>query len=194
LVVYYKHFCSQNCLYLVTHDQLISKNNLTFLVMNMNTHRRLPSLLISIFIFSFSSMAQNETFDLMTFTPPSGWSKNLNSDVLMYAAPQNDSIYCLISIYKSTEGTGNISDDFLNSWNALAATRLNITEKPQSEKSPASDGWENQTGSASFSLHGSLSVAILTTISGYKKMMKWQLLRRMEIKNIKRMDLSFLPS
>jgi hypothetical protein len=140
--------------------------------MNKRTLIHFFSLSVIIFIGSLNLVAQKETFDLITFTPPPGWKKTLNSDVLMYSAPENDSgSYCLITIYKSINGSGNITSDFTDSWNTLAATRLNISEKPQSEKGEPENGWTSQTGSASFSLQGAHAAAILTTMSGYDKMM-----------------------
>jgi hypothetical protein len=147
-------------------------NILTLSVMKKRTLRNLSSLFIAVFIGSLSLVAQKENFDLLTFTPPSGWNKTLNSDVLMYSSPENDSgAYCLITIYKSINGSGHIAEDFSSSWNTLAATRLNIAEKPQSGKGEPENGWESQTGSASFTLQGATALAVLTTMSGSNKMM-----------------------
>jgi hypothetical protein len=138
--------------------------------------RKLVSLIFALFfvivINPSDVLAQKETFDLLTFTPPAGWTKTLKSDVVMFMSPEkNTGAFCLISIYKSIDGTGNLSTDFSSSWNNLAATRLNITEQPKAEKGESENGWDSQSGSASFNLQGITSVAILTTMSGYSKVM-----------------------
>jgi hypothetical protein len=137
-------------------------------------NKKLPHFFLAVSLITAINLtdlfAQKETFDLVSFTAPAGWTKTLKSDVVMFTSPEkNTGTFCLISIYKNTDGTGDLSSDFLNSWNNLAATKLNITEKPKAEKGESENGWDSQSGSASFNLQGVTSVAILTTLSGYKK-------------------------
>ncbi|MCY7291873.1 MAG: hypothetical protein LH615_06790, partial [Ferruginibacter sp.] len=53
-----------------------------------------------------NTFAQNETFDLTTFTPPKGWDKKEGKDAIQLSKHDEKSdSYCLITLYKSTPGT-----------------------------------------------------------------------------------------
>jgi hypothetical protein len=129
------------------------------------------AIYLLLILCSSSLLAQQEKFDLLSFSPPPGWARTLNNDVAMYSSSNEGSgAFCLISIYKSLDGSGDISTDFTNSWNTLAATRLSIADKPKAEKGESENGWDSQSGSASFTMQGSPCVAVLTTLSGYNRM------------------------
>lgn len=127
-------------------------------------HRVFLSLIFNLIVSA--AFSQKESFDLISFTPPAGWNKTPNGDVLMFSAPdKSDGSFCLISIYKSTPGTGNVNTDFSNAWNEVGVNRLKISAAPQMENVTAEGSWSNISGSASFKLDTIPSVAVLMTMS-----------------------------
>ena len=57
--------------------------------------------------------AQKETFDLVTFTPPKVWKKQLAESAIQFS--QEDAAkgtYCLITLYKAVPGTANSKELF----------------------------------------------------------------------------------
>src|SRR6187401_2616721 len=74
-------------------------------------------------------LAQTETFDLITFTPPKGWTKEEKQNVIVYTTiNEKDKTWCQIGVYKSTASKGNIDDDLKSEWNEVAAKQYSITE------------------------------------------------------------------
>ena len=120
----------------------------------------------------FSSAAQKVNYDFASFTPPAGWIKNEQDGVLMYTTPKNNKgTYCLLAIYKSVAGTGDLSADFNTAWNTLVAEKLNVKEQAAVEKGEPENGWDSETGTASFTSEGTSSTVILTNLTGLNNSM-----------------------
>lgn len=125
-------------------------------------------LLICLFSAGVFCHGQTSTYDLASFTAPKGWSKTMNTGVVLYNSPKNDKGgFCLISIYQHMHGTGDLTKDFNKAWQELIASRLSVTAKPSIDKGEPDNGWNNLTGTASFTQQGANMMAILTTMSGY---------------------------
>jgi hypothetical protein len=130
---------------------------------------------ISFFFFLFSislatAFAQKETFDLITFTPPNGWEKEVMENVIGYSKVDNTkNSWCRISIYKSVESKANIDQDFESEWQDLIASTYNISESPRVNEVTKADGWQIKSGGGDFSFNNKNAMALLTTIAGYGK-------------------------
>lgn len=112
------------------------------------------------------SVAQKETFDIVTCIAPKGWKKELAKDAMNFTTiNEKKKSWCKISVYKNVPSKGNIGTDFDSKWEAIA--------KPLGANSPQlSDvidtaGWKMKNGAASFQFNNSNAVASLTTFSGY---------------------------
>jgi hypothetical protein len=58
-------------------------------------------------LLSQYSVAQTETFDMVTYTPPKDWKKDIKQGVVIYTNVNNvTGSYCVIAIYAGTPGTG----------------------------------------------------------------------------------------
>ncbi len=128
-------------------------------------------LFISLLSFQVLLFAQQTNYDLANFIAPKGWKKADNNGVLIFNASKPTGQFCIISIYKSVDGTGSLIADFESAWKELVADRLGIKDPPSTEKSEPENGWESETGSASFTQNGATALALLTTMSGYNKAM-----------------------
>lgn len=125
------------------------------------------SLLIS---FSITSFAQKQTFDLVTFTPPKGWTKEEKQNVIVYSKVDNkNKTWCQIGVYKSTASKGNIEADLQSEWNEMAVKQFNITDPMQATETQEADGWKIKTGSGKFTFNNKPSAVLLTTFSGYNR-------------------------
>jgi hypothetical protein len=123
-------------------------------------------LLIS---WSVAGFAQQETFDLITYTIPVGWKKNSHTDhVISYAATNNQKgTYCQIGIYKSTNSKGSLQADFESEWQELVVKAYHPTQKPELVPRASENGWDAQGGAAPFEFSGGQSAAMLVTMTGY---------------------------
>lgn len=128
------------------------------------------SILLTLLLLGNLLLAQpSETFDLVTFTPPSGWKKNdTNKNVISYSITNNATgTYCQVGIYRSTTSKGSLKADFESEWQSIIADFYKPTAKPELVPAASENGWDAQGGVAPFMFNGAQSVAMLITMSGY---------------------------
>ena len=123
-------------------------------------------LSIALFILSTTSLlAQKETFDLATYTIPTGWKKtSTTKNVVSYLVTNNQKgTYCQIGVYASTTSKGNLQADFESEWQELIVKTYKPTTKPTLTPAGSENGWDTQGGAAPFEFNGAQSVAMLIT-------------------------------
>jgi hypothetical protein len=129
--------------------------------------------ILSLFIFIFStaiSFAQKESFDLISYTPPKGWKKEVTENIITYTIVDNkNNSWCRVSIVKSTSSKGNIDADFDSEWQGLVVKSYKITEAPKLNEVQETSGWKIKAGGGNFVFNNSTSMALLTTASGYNR-------------------------
>lgn len=138
----------------------------------------IPKSILLVFsgLFTLSvTLAQKQTFDIVTYTPPAGWKKEVKQNTLMYSAknPKKGS-WCQLVIYKNTTSKGSIEKDFESEWEQLAATPFKITAAPTTTDTVETDGWKIKAGSAPFKFNNADALTMLTTFSGYGAMVSVQ--------------------
>jgi hypothetical protein len=137
-----------------------------------------------LFLVAWPSLAQQkETFDLATYTVPTGWKKiNSNAEgVIGYAITNNISgTYCQLAIYKSMGTMGSSQLDFDTDWNDLVVNPYKVTAQPEAGPVADEDGWEAKSGVAPFDFSGGKSIAMLVTMSGYTTRMSIVILTNTE--------------
>ena len=122
---------------------------------------------------SISLLAQKETFDLATYTIPSGWKKTTNTDKLVgYTITNNQKgTYCQIGIYASTNSKGSLEADFESEWLELVVKTYKPATKPELVPKTFENGWDVQGGAAPFEYSGAQAVAMLVTASNKDRCM-----------------------
>jgi hypothetical protein len=108
-----------------------------------------------------SVVAQQQTFDLTTFTAPKGWKKQATETAIQFS--KEDAIkgtYCLITLYKAVPGTANSKENFDLAWVSIVKEMVTVATEPEMQ-SPANDkGWELQSGYVPFESDGSKGVVL----------------------------------
>jgi hypothetical protein len=114
--------------------------------------------------------AQKETFDIITYTPPAGWKKDVTGNIINYimTTKMNNS-WCQIGIVKSTISKGNIEKDFESEWQDLVVRNFKPADAPQLNEVHEADGWKIKEGVAKFKFNNADAMAMLTTISGFDR-------------------------
>jgi len=127
--------------------------------------------LLSFFCFIVTiAFAQKETFDLITYTPPTGWKKEATQNLISYTIVDNKKgVWCRIGIIKSTNSKGSIESDFESEWQDLIVKNYSPTEAPQLSEITESNGWRIKGGVTKFVFNKSNAIAMLTTMSGYSR-------------------------
>ncbi|MEK6528030.1 MAG: hypothetical protein AABZ36_04005, partial [Nitrospirota bacterium] len=69
----------------------------------------MKKLLLSLFIItSIASSAQQQSFDIIAYTPPKGWKKqSAESSLQLSNEDAATGRYCLITLYKAVPGTAD---------------------------------------------------------------------------------------
>ncbi len=129
-----------------------------------------------IFLLSFlcvcalASFSQKETFDLVSYSPPAGWSRDATETITSFTIMnKKNNGWCRINIVKSTVSKGNIEQDFESEWQNLIVKNYNPAETPQLSEIQDADGWKIKTGVAKFTFSNKDASAMLTTMSGFER-------------------------
>ena len=132
----------------------------------MKTVKIIICLIIS--AFSINCFAQNETFNLFTYTAPKGWTKEVKEGVVSYTfINKKDKSWCQMGIFKSTTSKGNLDEDFNNEWENLVVKQYQTTESPSGTDTSEAEGWNIKSGAGKFIFNNKEAAVILTTFSGF---------------------------
>jgi hypothetical protein len=116
------------------------------------------------------SFAQKETFDVITYTPPKNWKKEVTENITSYTIiNKKNNNWCRINIVKSTSSKGSIEQDFESEWQELVVKSYTPTEAPQANEVQEAEGWKTKTGAAKFTFNNTDAMALLTTATGYNR-------------------------
>lgn len=127
--------------------------------------KKIITLLLLLPLFA---MAQKETFDIITYTAPAGWTKQRRENLIVFSKTDKfKKTWGQLSLVKSTISKGSIESDFESEWNILAAQPYSITEAPQSTDIQEAEGWKIKTGIGKFTFNNGPAIAMVTTISGF---------------------------
>lgn len=128
-------------------------------------------LLYAFFSFyALASIAQKETFDLVTYTAPVNWQKEVTENIISYTSINNTTKnWCRINIVKSTASKGSIELDFESEWQELMVKNYKPTEPPQLNEVQEADGWKIKAGAGKFIFNNANAMATLTTMSGFNR-------------------------
>jgi len=91
-------------------------------------------VLLFFVIATTSVFAQQQTFDLITYSPPKGYTKNVEKTLVSYTITDSKkNTRCRIMVIKSTTSKGSIEANFENEWQDLIVKKLS-TNKYQKGK------------------------------------------------------------
>ncbi len=128
--------------------------------------RNLTFALLLLSVYPLFSQ-QRETFDIVSYAIPKGWKKETtNSGVTFTTTNNRTGDWCMITVYKSMNSSGNLTTDFDHEWNELVTKAYPNTEKP-TPVLVTQDGWSVQSGLGNFTWQSRQSVILLNVISGY---------------------------
>ncbi|MGZ8544893.1 MAG: hypothetical protein ACXWV0_06330, partial [Flavisolibacter sp.] len=125
---------------------------------------------ISCMVSAISVWGQKENFDLISFTPPQGWKKEVRETLVIYTSiDQVKRTWCQVAVVKSTISKGSVEQDFDSEWQELIIKNYNPPAAPQVNEVVESDGFKIKSGSAGFTFNNSDAYAILTSFSGHQR-------------------------
>jgi hypothetical protein len=129
---------------------------------------------IFLFLIALSQLTlmyaqKKETFDLFTFTAPTGWKKEIQKNLVTFTQTDNiQKTWCVIGIIKSTASSGSIDADLESEWKELVVKQYDADSMEASATQEA-DGWKIKAASGKFMHNKELAAVLLTTFSGYNR-------------------------
>jgi hypothetical protein len=119
-------------------------------------------------IFTLSSCAQQEKYDIASFTIPQAWKKEVvNGNLFISTVNNTDKSWCKIGFYKSITSKGTITQDFNNDWKSLVYDAMKANTEHPATVAGETDGWKKLTGESTFPFNGVVCFAYMTTYTGY---------------------------
>jgi hypothetical protein len=127
--------------------------------------KQLALLAISIACASVLS-AQQQTYDLLTFTPPKGWKKTTAENTLAFDTINKvRRTWSKVALWKSTTSKGSVQTDFESEWQELAVKPYQVSSTPLAVDTLTIDGWKVQSGLGKFVFNKDTATLALTTFS-----------------------------
>jgi len=114
-------------------------------------------------------MSQQQTFDLVIYKEPKGWTKNVQKNIITYTKiDEARKTWCVIGVVKSTTSKGSIEADLESEWNDLVLKQYQA-DSMQATETIEGEGWKVKSASGKFVMNESNNAVILTTFSGYNR-------------------------
>lgn len=116
------------------------------------------------------ALAQKETFDIATYTPPKNFTKELRQGLAVYSQVNSSSgEFCVIIMNPSVASTGDDQKDFKREWSALVATPHKVSANPTTQTLTTTDGWKAVVGVSPAKIDGVDLYMMLYVFSGFGK-------------------------
>lgn len=129
-------------------------------------------IILAVVISTIGVSAQRpEAFDIVTFTAPTGWQKEvIKSAVQLGVEDKSTGGMCLVTRYKAVPGGQDSAANFGASWETIVKELVNVKGEPQMQPKGNENGWIAESGLAGYESDGIKGVAALINISGGGKM------------------------
>jgi hypothetical protein len=127
---------------------------------------------VLILLSSSDLMAQKaETFDIISYTSPKGWQKEVSQNAVQLGGENSDGGSCLITIFKSVSGSDDSKVNFDAAWKTIVKDNLTLKSDVQIQPASNENGWMTEYGFAQYESDGKQGVVLLVTITGNSKML-----------------------
>lgn len=128
-------------------------------------------LLILLAGIPVAAMAQQQRFDISSFTPPKTWAKQTTESSVQFSKEDAaKGTYCIIMLLKAVPGTANSKENFDAAWETVVKEMVTVKDAPEMQPPASEDGWEAQSGYSTFTKDDINGIIMLVTSSGYGQM------------------------
>lgn len=124
------------------------------------------SFLIVFLFTQCSAKAQQQSFDIFTFTAPAKWTKSAKENSLLFSITNNtQSTWAQIDMLKRTASKGTPEADFQSEWQELVMKRYAVSGEPLAIDTQTYQGWKLYTGLGKFVFNKDTASVLLNTFS-----------------------------
>jgi hypothetical protein len=125
-----------------------------------------PLCLITALLLTLTLCAQKQTYDLFSFEPPKGWTKENKSTLLTYTVTnKKNGSWARVILVKSTISKGNIETDFASEWDIFAVKEHGVNPEPLGIDTLTYNGWNVKTGLCKFPFNKDTVSMLVNTFS-----------------------------
>jgi hypothetical protein len=110
--------------------------------------------------------SQTEKLGIVQYTPPTGWAKTAKENAVAFSDIKQSGVFCILTLYGATNGTGNPAGDFTREWNNLVAGQMKADKNPEPDTQSVK-GWTLLSGGSPVESETAKGLAFLTVISGF---------------------------
>ena len=108
-------------------------------------------LIVFILMTSFMSVAQKQTYDVLTYTQPAGWQKAENEGGLQLSVTDKKTKgYAIAIITKAIASNASANENFTNDWERLVKSTVQVNAAPAMQEPANENGWDILSGSANY--------------------------------------------
>lgn len=112
---------------------------------------------------------QVRAFDLTSYEELPGWEIKKTDDAVTFTKDGGSNGFCIVSLYKSIDASGDSKKNFDLSWETLVHKNTSAAN-PVMQPLSTDNGWETQTGSSPFEKDGIKGAAILLSATQMNKL------------------------
>lgn len=124
----------------------------------------MPRLILLLLLWP--SLVLADTFDIIEYTKPGGWTSQVNKGTLSLAK-QVGNAFTIVTVPPSRASEGSVKQDFDKVWSAIAPS-FGIATAPQTTTRKA-DGWDVLAGGAAGTVQGAAATILLVELTGSGK-------------------------
>lgn len=125
-------------------------------------------LFFAILFLSFNSLAQKQTYDIVSYTVPKGWqTQQVDGGVQLFITDAKTGGYAIAIVTKAMQSSGSAENDFSNQWKSLLVNTVNSITQPVKIKPEHDNGWEIHSGNGNYVDRDVKGLATLITATGY---------------------------
>ncbi len=116
--------------------------------------------LFAYLLLLMSCTAQQQRFDMLTYTVPKGWTTDKKNETITFTKDGGEKGFCIITFYKSVDAGRDSKQNFDLSWETLVKKKVPVNI-PAMQPIVTDKGWETQVGSSVFEKEGISATCIL---------------------------------
>ena len=130
-------------------------------------HLKIFLLFNMIVAISFTSFAQKQTFDVVSYALPKGWQELKNeAGIQLSITDKKNASYAIVVITKATASTASATENFNNDWLKLVKSTVQVNTEPIMQQPTNENGWEVISGGANYADGANTGMATLLTATG----------------------------
>lgn len=127
------------------------------------------STLILFFVFQFFSSVSpaQEKFDIVTFTAPKNWQKEIKPNAVQFTTQNEaDGTFAVMLLLKAIPAGDNSKKNFNLSWESIVKERFEKVNSPAMASTASENGWTIESGMSPYEQDGTKGAAMLVSASG----------------------------